>query len=121
MGWPCPWAAEEGPRISRASLPRHPVVYLLDHLRGLQIPPVENLLVVVHPHLSQAHLIACNDTGALREAVGTLGTEHVAYHRAGNDLQLSPTLPYLTQKKTEWGLQQVGGRTPRDSTGPGRE
>lgn len=101
MGQPCHWAAGQGPAMPRFSdqmAPRHPVSYLLDHLGCLQIPPIENLLVAVHPDLSQAHLVARDDTGALGEGVGTLGTEHVAYHRAGDDLQLAPTLPHLTQK-----------------------
>lgn len=87
------------PHVSRQPPTQALVSYLLDHLCGLQISPVENLLVVVHPDLSQAHLIACDNTGALGEGVGTLGTEHVADHRAGDDLQLAPTLPHLTQRR----------------------
>jgi hypothetical protein len=81
--------------------------HLLSHLCCLQISPIENLLVVVHPDFSQAHLVASNDTCALGKGVGTLGTEHVAYHRAGNDLQLAPALPHLTQEEIRRRLQGV--------------
>lgn len=69
--------------------------HLLGHLCCLHIPPVENLLVAIHPDFSQAHLVASNDIGALGKSVGAFGTEHVAYHRAGDDLQLASTLPHL--------------------------
>lgn len=39
--------------------------------------------------------------------MGTLGTEHVADHGAGDDLQLSPALPHLTQRR--WSLQKGDG------------
>ena len=72
-------------------LPSH----LSGHLCCLQISPVENLLVAIHPDLSQAHLVASNDIDALGKGVGALGTEHVADHRAGDNLQLAATLPHL--------------------------
>lgn len=74
--------------------------HLLGHLRCLHISPIENLLVAIHPDLSQAHLVASNDADALGEGVRALGTEHVAYHRARDDLQLAPALPHLPQEDT---------------------
>lgn len=107
MGRPCLW---EGDLEPHPSLARHRLVsYLLHHLGCVQISPVENLLVVVHPDLSQAHLIACNNTGALGEGVGTLGTEHVADHGAGDDLQLAPTLPHLTQRRQDGAFRRAVG------------
>lgn len=87
-----------------------PVPHLLGHLCCLQISPVENLLVVVHPDLSQAHLIACNNAGSLGEGVGTLGAEHVADHRAGDDLQLAPALPHLTRRRQDGAFRRVVGK-----------
>lgn len=100
MGWPCTGQLTMGlvSMILSPDATRPLGSHLLDYLCCLQISPVEDLLVAVHPDLSQAHLIACNDTGALGEGVRTLGSEHVAYHGAGDDLQLASTLPYLTQK-----------------------
>lgn len=83
--------------------------HLLGHLCCLYISPVENLLVVIHPDLSQAHLVASNDIGALGKGVGAFGTEHMADHRAGDDLQLAPTLPHLPEEETERGCQGAGG------------
>lgn len=59
------------------------------------VAAVEDLLVVVHPDLSQAHLVAGDDLGAFREGVGALGAEHVAHHGTRKDLQLTTTLPNL--------------------------
>lgn len=82
--------------------------HLLGHLCCLHISPVENLFVVIHPDLSQAHLVASNDVGAFGKGVGALGAEHVAYHRAGDDLQLAPTLPHLPKKDRDGTFRRLG-------------
>lgn len=68
---------------------------LSGHGGGVAVAAVEDLLVVVHPDLGQAHLVAGDDRRALRERVRALGAEHVAHHRAWDDLQLTATLPHL--------------------------
>lgn len=94
------------------SPPRHLLSTVSSHLSGhlccLYISPVENLLVLIHPDLSQAHLVASNDIGALGKGVGAFGPEHMADHRAGDDLQLAPTLPHLPEEETERGRQGAG-------------
>lgn len=69
--------------------------YLFRHLRRLLVPAVEDLLIVIHPDLSQPHLITGNHLSALGEGVRAFGAEHMAHNGAGDDLQLTPTLPYL--------------------------
>lgn len=66
---------------------------LSGHLCSLLVPPVEDLLVVIHPDLGQADLVPGDDLRALGEGVGALGAEDVAHNGAGDDLQLTPTLP----------------------------
>lgn len=69
--------------------------YLFRHLRRLLVPAVEDLLVVIHPDLSQPHLITSNYLSAFGESVWAFGSEHMAHNGAGNDFQLTPTLPHL--------------------------
>lgn len=69
--------------------------YLSGHLCSLLVPPVEDLFVVIHPDLSQADLVPGDDLRALGEGVGAFGAEDVAHNRAGDDFQLTPTLPDL--------------------------
>lgn len=69
--------------------------YLFRHLCCLLVPAVEDLLVVIHPDLSQPHLITGYHLRALGEGVWAFGAEHVAHNGAGNDLQLTTTLPHL--------------------------
>lgn len=69
--------------------------YLSGHLCSLLVPPVEDLLVVIHPDLGQADLVPGDDLRALGEGVGALGAEDMAHNGAGDDLQLTPTLPDL--------------------------
>lgn len=69
--------------------------YLFRHLRRLLVPAVEDLFVVIHPDLSQSHLITRNNLCALGESVRAFGAEHVAHNGAGDNLQLTPTLPNL--------------------------
>lgn len=59
------------------------------------VPPVEDLLVLVHPHLGQSYLVASDHLCALREGVGALGAENMADDGARDDLQLPPALPHL--------------------------
>lgn len=80
---------------SNSTFPWLPCTYVFSHLRGLLVSAVEDLLVVVHPDLSQAHLVAGDHLRALGEGVGALGAENVANDGARNDLQLSATLPHL--------------------------
>ena len=77
-------------------------------VRGVSVVPLLDarplgvvvLLVLVHPHLSQATVVACQDLiYSTRERVGLPLSEDVAHTTAGNDLQLSPTHPDLRQ----WG------------------
>lgn len=53
--------------------------YVLDQLRRLLVAPVKDLLVVVHPHLCQTHLVAGNHLRSFGKAVRALGAEHVAH------------------------------------------
>lgn len=69
--------------------------YLSGHLGSLLVPPVEDLLVVIHPDLGQADQVPGDDLGALGEGVGALGTENVTHDGARDDLDLTPTLPDL--------------------------
>lgn len=69
--------------------------YLSGHLRSLLVPPVEDLLVFVHPDLGQADLVPGDDLGAFGEGVGALGTEDVTHHGTRDDLDLTPALPDL--------------------------
>ena len=68
---------------------------LLGHECSIIVATVEDLLVVIHPDLGQAHLVASDDLGALGEGVGALGAEDMADHGARHDLELTPTLPHL--------------------------
>ena len=78
-----------------------PPAYLSGHLRGLLVPPVKDLLVLVHPDLGQAHLVARDHLRALGEGVGALGAEDVSHNGARDDLQLPPALPHLRVKHGE--------------------
>lgn len=53
--------------------------YVSDQLRRLLVAPVEDLLVVVHPDLRQAYLVAGNHLRSFGEAVRALGAKHVTY------------------------------------------
>lgn len=69
--------------------------YIFGHLCGLLVAPVEDLLVVIHPDLGQANLVAGNHLCAFGEGVRALGPEHMAHNGTWNDLQLTSTLPHL--------------------------
>lgn len=68
---------------------------LSGYLGGVGVAAVEDLLVVVHPDLGQAHLVAGDDRRAFGEGVRALGAENVAHHRARDNLQLTAALPHL--------------------------
>lgn len=68
---------------------------LTGHNFSILVAAIVDLLVVVHPDLSQAHLVASDDLCAFGEGVGALGAEDMTHHRTRNDLQLTPTLPHL--------------------------
>lgn len=59
---------------------------LLCHFGSVLVASVVNLLVIVHPHLSQAHLVPSDDFRSLGEGVRALGAENVTHHRTGDDL-----------------------------------
>lgn len=63
-----------------------PITDLTGHFCGILVAAIEDLLVVVHPDLSQTHLVASDDRCAFREGVGALGAEDVAHHRTREDL-----------------------------------
>lgn len=73
--------------------------YLSGYFSSQLVSPIENLLVVVHPDLSQAHLVPSNHTDALGEGVGALRPEHMSNHRTSDDFQLTTALPYLPQRR----------------------
>lgn len=52
-------------------------LYLFGNLSGLLVPPVEDLFKVVHPHLSQTHLVASDHLRAFGEGVRTLRAKHM--------------------------------------------
>ncbi len=52
---------------------------------ALLVPPVEDLFIVVHPDLSQTHLVASDHLRAFREGVRTLCAKHVTYDWTGDD------------------------------------
>lgn len=70
-------------------------VHLSGHDCSVIVAAIVDLLVVVHPDLSQADLVASDDLCALGEGVGAFGAEDMAHHRARDDLELTPTLPHL--------------------------
>lgn len=59
---------------------------LTGHNCSILVAAVVDLLVVVHPDFSQAHLVACDNLCALGESVGALVAEDVAHHRTRDDL-----------------------------------
>lgn len=69
--------------------------YIFGHLRCLLVTTVEDLLVVVHPHLGQSDLVASDHLRALGEGVRAFGAENMANNGTRDDLQLSSTLPHL--------------------------
>lgn len=71
------------------------------------VTTVKDLLVVVHPDLSQSYLVTSNHLRALGEGVGALGAENMTDDGARNDLQLSAALPHL----------QVNGSQHKQMTG----
>lgn len=84
--------------------------YLFRHLRRLLVPAVEDLLVVIHPDFSQPHLITGNYLSAFGESVRAFGAEHMAHNGAGDDFQLTPTLPHLQawkQERKRYGLFHI--------------
>lgn len=68
---------------------------LTGHNCSILVASIVDMLVVIHPDLSQAHLVASDDLCALGEGVRALGAEDVAHHRTRYDLQLTTTLPHL--------------------------
>lgn len=84
--------------------------YIFGHLCSLVVTTVKNLLEVVHPYLGQSNLVTSNYLRALGKGVGALSAENMADNRAGNDLQLSATLPDL----------QVNGRQHKQTHNDGR-
>lgn len=71
------------------------MIYLSGHLGCAGVAAVKDLLIVIHPHLGQADLVAHNDFSSFRESVRTLCAEDMTDHGAWDDLQLASTLPYL--------------------------
>lgn len=59
---------------------------LFGHHCSVVAAAIEDVLVIVHPDLSQAHLVASNDLCALGEGVRALGAENVTHHRTRDDL-----------------------------------
>lgn len=59
---------------------------LTGHNCGVLVAAIIDLLVIVHPDLSQAHLVTSDDLCALGEGVRALGAKNVAYNRAWDDL-----------------------------------
>lgn len=59
---------------------------LLCHCCSVFVASVENLLVIVHPNLSQAHLVASDDFRSLGEGMRALGAENMTHHRTRDDL-----------------------------------
>ena len=58
------------------------------------------LLVLVHPHLQQTHVVLGERVAnAPREGVGVAGSEDVPHVGAGDDFQLPPTHPDLPEAK----------------------
>lgn len=56
------------------------------HNCSVVVTTIEDLLVIIHPDLSQAHLVASDDLCALGEGVRALGAEYMAHHRTRDDL-----------------------------------
>lgn len=56
------------------------------HYGSIAVAAIIDLLVIIHPDLSQAHLVASDDLRALGEGVRALGAENVAHHRTRHDL-----------------------------------
>lgn len=69
---------------------------LLCHFCSVLVSSVVNLLVIVHPNLSQAHLVPSDDFRSLGEGVRALVAENVTHHRTRDDLQLPSALPHLS-------------------------
>lgn len=59
---------------------------LTGHNCSILVATVVDVFVVIHPDLSQAHLVASDDLCALGEGVWALSAEDMAHHRAGDDL-----------------------------------
>lgn len=59
---------------------------LTGHNCSILVTAIVDLLVVIHPDLGQAHLVASDDLSALGEGMGALGAEDMAHHRARDDL-----------------------------------
>lgn len=59
--------------------------YLSGHNCSIVVTAIVDLLVVIHPDFSQAHLVASDDLCALREGVGALSAEDMAHKRTGDD------------------------------------
>lgn len=59
---------------------------LTGHNGSILVAAIEDLFVVIHPDLSQAHLVASDDLCALGEGVRTLSAEDMAHHRTRDDL-----------------------------------
>lgn len=75
------------------------ITHLTCNVCSFLISVVKNLLVVVHPDFCEANLVACDDIYAVWEGMGTSSAEYMADHRTGNDLQATPTHPYLQKQK----------------------
>lgn len=58
---------------------------LSGHVCCVLVTAVVDLLVVVHPDLSQSHLVP-SDFGTFGKGVRAFGAEHMANHRTGDDL-----------------------------------
>lgn len=89
--------------------------HLIGHGAGLIAATIEEHFVVIHPDLSQAHLIASNDLGAFGESVRTLGAEDVAHHRTRKDLQLTAALPHLNATHNTSNTARGRGRARNNS------
>lgn len=75
----------------------YPLTDLPGHSCSILVASIKDLPVLVHPDLSKAHLVASNDLCAFGEGVWALGAEDVAHHRTRNNLQLTTTLPHLSE------------------------
>lgn len=66
------------PSAGHTDLPGHICSYLAT--------AIVDLFVVIHPDLSQAHLVASDDFCALGEGVRALGAKDMTHHRTRDDL-----------------------------------
>lgn len=82
--------------VNEKNLISQRVIYLFGHPGCIPVAAVIDLLIVIHPNLSQADLVAHDDFSSFGESVRTFRAEDVTDHRARDDFQLASTLPHLS-------------------------